>query len=157
MSDYCANTNETDSNWRMTYVMELKVIQLTLFVDAVYDSDNITDDALLAIIQESFTPAFAAFVGIDSDRITNLNVSFLNRTSKPTPDHQSLSIDFWLSQAEDGSGEPTIDSVVALMGSLIVQDRLIVVIDGVICQLVGLHEQPVSSETDSFANWCRLA
>lgn len=156
--DYCVYTNETDTDWRMTYVMELEVIQLTLYVDAIYDGRNISDDALLAVVQDSFTPVFASFVGIDPDRISNLGVLFVNRTSKekPTMDQRSLSIDFWLSQAEDGSGEPTIDSVVALMGSLIVQDRLIAVIDGVVCQLVGLHEQPVPSETDSFANWCRL-
>jgi hypothetical protein len=146
LNDYCANsvTNETDSDWRMTYVMELQVIQLTLYVDAIYDSSqNISDDALLAIVQESFTSVFASFVGIDPDEGS-------------LQDQRSLSIDFWLSQAQDGSAEPTIDSVVALMGSLIVQDRLIAVIDGVLCQLVGLHEQPVSSETDTFANWCRL-
>jgi hypothetical protein len=143
--------------------MELEVIQLTLYVDAIYDSRNISDDVLLAIIQDSFAPIFAAFVGIDPGRITNLDVAFVNRTAKenkpaaPMMDQQrSLTIDFWLSQAEDGSDEPTIDSVVALMGSLIVQDRLIAVIDGVVCQLVGLHEQPVPSETDTFANWCRL-
>lgn len=156
LKDACANTtNGTDSGWRMTYVMELNVIQMTLYIDAIYDAHNISDDALIAIIQQSFTSVFSSFVGISPERITNLHVRFLNESSREISGLRSLSLDFWLSQAEEGSGEPTIDSVVSLMGSLIVQDRLIVIIDGVVVQLIGLHEQPVSSEEDSFANWCR--
>ncbi|XP_057374372.1 uncharacterized protein LOC130695276 [Daphnia carinata] len=156
MKDACANTtNGTQSDWRMTYIMELNLIQLTLYVDAIYDVHSISDDALIAIIQQSFTSVFASFVGISPGRITNLHVEFLNESSRDVPGLRSLTLDFWLSQAEEGSDEPTIDSVVSLMGSLIVQDRLIVVIDGVVVQLIGLHEQPVSSESDSFANWCR--
>lgn len=154
LKDFCnSESNQNDTDWRMTYVMELDVIQMTLYSDAFYDAHNISDDALLAIVQESFTPVFASFVGIDPNRITNLDARLLNQSINETA--RSLAIDFWLSQAADGSTEPTIDSVVALMGSLILQDRLIVVMEGVAVQLVGIHEQPVPSESDSFANWCR--
>lgn len=156
LEEYCANkTDQMDSEWRMTYIMELDVIQLTLYADALYDNETLTDEDLLAIIEESFTRAFASFVGISPDRIDNVNVQFTNQSSRGSQTLRSVAVDFWLSQAVYGSDEPTIDAVVALMGSLIVQDQLIVVMDQVTVQLIGLHEQPLPSETDSFANWCR--
>ena len=148
------NENQTDSDFRMTYVMELDVIQLTVYIDAVNRNANVTDDALLFLIEDSFASVFASFVGISPQRISQENVSLVNQTTKQSV--QSMAIDFWLTQAADGSNEPTIDSVVALLGSLIVQDQLFVVMDGVTVQLVGLHEQPVPSEMSSFSNWCRL-
>lgn len=155
LQEFCANeTNGSTNNWQMTYVMELDVIQLTLFVDAIYDNETITENQLIQVVEDSFTPAFSAFVGIDPDRIDNVDVYFLNKSS--TRNYRPLAIDFLLSQSPVESNEPTIDSIVALMGSLIIQDQLIVVMDDqVAVQLVGLHEQPVPSQTDSFANWCR--
>ncbi|KZS03611.1 Uncharacterized protein APZ42_033618 [Daphnia magna] len=126
----------SDTDWRMTYVMELDVIQLTFYIDAVYDSDNISDGTITSIIQQSFTSVFSAFVGISPERVTNLHVRFLNESSRDIPGLRSLSLDFWLSQATEESAEPTIDSVVAMLGSLIVQDRWIVIIDGVVIQLI---------------------
>ena len=157
LKDLCQNeANPNDTDWRMTYVMKLDVIQLTLYADAFYDQQFISDDDLLAFIEDSFPSAFASFVGIDPLRITNLDATFLNQSINNETSTQSVAIDFWLSQPADGSTEPDIDSVVALMGSLILQDRLIVVMDAqVAVQLIGIHEQPVPSETDSFANWCR--
>ncbi len=130
----------------------MEEIQLTLFADAVYKNESLSQD-LFKIVEESFVPAFAAFMGIRQDRITNVSVECVaNHTS---PGSESLGVDFLLKQAEKGSGEPSIDAVVALLGSIIVQDQLTMVVDGIAIHLVGLHEQPVPSREEDFENWCR--
>lgn len=153
--DHCpeSHNNETSADWRMLYVMEMDVIQLTLYADAIFDNQTaMSDDELIELIEENFTAAFASFVKIDPHRISELSVVIINSSS---PSVRSLAIDFRLCQAPEGSDEPTIDSVVALIGSLVVQDDLVVIVQGVPVQLVGLHEQPTDSETDRFAEWCR--
>ena len=68
---------------------------------------------------------------------------------------ESLAVDFRLDEAVKGSGEPSIDTTVAVIGSLIVQDDLVLVIDDVAIHLTGFTELPVQSQNNSFANWCR--
>ena len=143
-------------DWTKECLLAMETIQLTLYADAI-NNQSLSDQLLLQYVQESFTLAFAAFVGIDPNRVSNLSVTRVEPTPGVTIKMESLAIDFQLSQSPPGSGEPTIDSIVALIGSLIVQDHLIVILQpgDVAVQLVGVHEQPTASEKDSFDNWCR--
>lgn len=156
-NSYCDQDHgDNNDGWRMTYVMQLDVIQLTLFVDTIDDNRTISDEDLLATIQQSFTQAFASLVDISDDRMSHLNSSFVdNQTTTSADAIRSVAIDFWLNQSPEGSDEPTIDQVVAQLGSWIMTDQLIYVMDQTLAvRLAGLHEQPVQSESDDFAYWC---
>lgn len=139
-------------DWGNQYIVEMEAIGMTLYADAVYSNQTISED-VVQIVQESFIPAFAAFMGIQPERISDVVVNLTENLMGPNT--ESLSIDFMLQEAEKGSGEPSIDTIVALIGSLIVQDDLVLVVDDIAIHLVGLHEQPVDSQEESFANWCR--
>ena len=152
-----AHSHNHTIDWAKECLLQMETIQLTLYADAINNQSR-SEPELLQIVQESFTPAFAAFVGIDPNRVFNLSVVFVEPSPGVTPgmEMESLAIDFQLSQASPGPDEPSIDSVVALISSLIVQDHLVVILPGnVAVQLVGMHEQPTASEKDSFDNWCR--
>jgi hypothetical protein len=155
-----AHSHNHTIDWAKECLLEMETIQLTLYADAINNS-SLSDEELLQIVQESFTPAFAAFVGIDPNRVSNLSVVCVEPTPTtpgvtPWIEMVSLAIDFQLSQAPVGSSEPSIDSVIALISSLIVQDHLVVILPAnVAVQLVGMHEQPTASEKDIFDNWCR--
>ena len=146
--DDCFPSNNSNKDYLNKFIFEMDVVHLTIYANIYFN-----DTFQLDIIRQEFASKFTSFFSIDEARLNELSVDCLENCSLVNQT-ASVAISFDLSGASESSDEPSIDTIVAKITSLI-EDHLMTIWCGMYVRFVGIKEEPSETNVDTFNNWCR--